>query len=220
MKNRLFGFGYYEGFRNDAGITNNVVVLSEAQRAGNFGATTIRDPLTGLPFPNNTIPANRISPAAAKLLTDFVPLPNSPGNRYIVSPTVNDVRDQFGARFDYQLSEKQSVLLRYMRSDTERLTPKVIAPVDQQATADAAGRDGLAQLRDSFERHQPGARLDQPHQRQPGGDERPQPARLRHQLRQHQPAGRRPALDCRAGLLRQLARHGPRRCRSSRSCPA
>ena len=135
VKNRVFGFGYYEGYRNDAGITNNVVVLSEAQRAGNFGATTIRDPLTGLPFPGNTIPANRISPAAARLLSEFVPLPNSAGNRYIVSPTVNDVRDQFGARFDYQASEKQSLLLRYMRSDTERLTPKVIAPVDQRATA-------------------------------------------------------------------------------------
>jgi len=135
VKNRVFGFGYYEGYRNDAGITNNVVVLSEAQRAGNFGATAIRDPLTGLPFPNNTIPTNRISPAAARLLSEFVPLPNSAGNRYLVSPTVNDVRDQFGARFDYQVSEKQSLLLRYMRSDTERLTPKVIAPVDQRATA-------------------------------------------------------------------------------------
>ncbi len=135
VKNRLFGFGYYEGFRNDAGITNNVLVLSEAQRAGTFGATAIRDPLTGLPFPNNTIPAGRISPIATRLLTEFVPLPNSAGNRYIISPTVNDVRDQFGARFDYQVSEKQSVLLRYMRSDTERTTPRVIAAVDQKALA-------------------------------------------------------------------------------------
>ncbi len=135
VKNRVFGFGYYEGFRNDAGITNNVLVLSEAQRAGNFGATAIRDPLTGQPFPNNTIPANRISPIASKLLTDFVPLPNSPGNRYIISPTVNDVRDQFGARFDVQLSQSQSLLARYMRSDTDRTTPKVIAAVDQRALA-------------------------------------------------------------------------------------
>lgn len=135
VKNKLFGFGYYEGFRNDAGITNNVLVLSEAQRAGNFGATTIRDPLTGLPFPNNTIPANRISPVATRLLSEFVPLPNSAGNRYIVSPTVNDVRDQFGARFDYQLTANQSLLMRYMRSDTERTTPKVIAAVDQKALA-------------------------------------------------------------------------------------
>jgi outer membrane receptor protein involved in Fe transport len=135
VKNRVFGFGYYEGYRNDAGITNNVVVLSEAQRAGNFGATTIRDPQTGLPFPNNTIPANRISPAAAKLLADFVPLPNAAANRYIVSPTVNDVRDQFGARADVQITQSQSLLLRYMRAETERVTPKVIAPVDQQALA-------------------------------------------------------------------------------------
>ena len=68
-------------------------------------------------------------------MTEFVPLPNSPGNRYIVSPTVNDVRDQFGVRFDYQMSAKQSLLGRYMRSDTERLTPRVIAAVDQRALA-------------------------------------------------------------------------------------
>jgi len=135
VRNRLFGFGYYEGFRNQAGTTTNVVVLSEAQRAGNFGATTIRDPLTGLPFPNNTIPASRISPAAARLLSEFVPLPNSPGNRYIVSPTLEDVRDQFGARVDYQLGQNQSLLLRYMRADTERTTPKIISAVDQKALA-------------------------------------------------------------------------------------
>ena len=68
VRNRVFGFGYYEGYRNDAGTTTNVVVLSEAQRAGNFGTTTIRDPLTGLPFANNTIPADRISPEATRLL--------------------------------------------------------------------------------------------------------------------------------------------------------
>ncbi len=135
VRNRLFGFGYYEGYRNDAGTTTNVLVLSEAQRAGNFGATTIRDPQTGLPFPNNTIPANRINAAASRLLSEFVPLPNAAGNRYIVSPTVTDARDQFGARVDYQLAQNQSLLLRYMRADTERTTPRVIAPVDQQALA-------------------------------------------------------------------------------------
>jgi outer membrane receptor protein involved in Fe transport len=137
VKNRLFGFGYYEGFRNDSGITNNVVVLSEAQRRGDFSAQSaaIRDPLTGQPFPGNIIPANRISPAATRLLSEFVPLPNSPGNRYIISPTVNDVRDQFGLRLDYQLGANQSLLGRYMRSDTDRTTPRVIAAVDQKALA-------------------------------------------------------------------------------------
>ena len=137
VRNKLFGFGYYEGFRNDTGITNNVIVLSEAQRRGDFSATAaaIRDPLTGLPFPGNIIPTNRLAAATQQLLNDFVPLPNSPGNRYVVSPTVNDVRDQFGMRFDYQLSGNQSFLGRYMRSDTERTTPRVIAAVDQKALA-------------------------------------------------------------------------------------
>ncbi|MEZ5420303.1 MAG: carboxypeptidase regulatory-like domain-containing protein [Vicinamibacterales bacterium] len=141
VKNRLFGFGYYEGFRNKSGTTTNILVPSEAQRAGNFGSTTVRDPLTGLPFPNNTIPASRISPVSARLLQEFVPLPNSAGNRYIVSPTLEDVRDQIGVRFDYQFSEKQSMLVRYMRAETDRTTPRVIAAVDQKALATL--QDGL-----------------------------------------------------------------------------
>ena len=137
IKNRVFGFGFYEGYRNDSGITTNIVVPSNAQRRGDFSASAaaVRDPLTGQPFPGNVIPADRISAAATKLLNDFVPLPNSAGNRYIVSPTVTDVRDMFGARFDYQLRGNQSVLGRYMRSTTDRQTPRVVAPVDQRALA-------------------------------------------------------------------------------------
>lgn len=137
VRNRLFGFGYYEGFRNQSGITNNVIVLSEAQRRGDFSAlaTPIRDPLTGQPFPGNIIPTNRLSAQSLQLLNDFVALPNSPGNRYIISPTVTDNRDQFGMRFDYQLGQNQTLLGRYMRSDTDRITPRVIAAVDQRALA-------------------------------------------------------------------------------------
>jgi hypothetical protein len=138
MRDRLFGFGYYEGYGNDSGVTNNVVVLTEAQRSGDFSATTtpIRDPLTGQPFPGNIIPANRIAPATAQLLRDFVPLPNSPGNRYIVSPTVEDRRNQFGVRLDYHFGGgNKSILGRYMWSDTDRLTPRVIAAVDQRSLA-------------------------------------------------------------------------------------
>jgi outer membrane receptor protein involved in Fe transport len=142
LRNRLFGFGYYEGYRNDSGITQNLLVPSAAQRSGDFsGGAAIRDPLTGQPFPGNIIPATRISPVAARLLREFVPLPNSPGNRYIVSPTVHDTRDQFGGRLDFQLGPRQSILGRYMRSDTDRTTPRIIAPVDQRARATL--QDGL-----------------------------------------------------------------------------
>jgi outer membrane receptor protein involved in Fe transport len=135
VQNRVFGFGYYEGFRNTSGNTQNFVVLSDEQRTGNFGTTTIRDPLTGLPFPNNTIPANRIDPVAARLIQEFVPRANSGANRYIVSPDTTDNRDQFGMRFDYNLTDANALLVRYIRSETERNDPPTTRPIGTLAAA-------------------------------------------------------------------------------------
>ncbi len=135
MKNKLFFFGYYEGYRNRQGSTSNTVVLSAAQRGGNFGSTTIRDPQTGLPFPNNTIPADRIDPSALKLINDFVPQANSGDNRYLVSPTRTDNRDSLGLRMDYQWSKNNSLLGRYMRTTTDQLTPPITTPSAQEAKA-------------------------------------------------------------------------------------
>ena len=135
VKNTLFTFGYYEGFRNKAGNTQTLTVLTDAQRAGNFGSTTIRDPVTGLPFPNNTIPSDRISPVALKLMNDFIPKANVSANRYTVSPTVEDNRDQFGLRADHGWNDRNSVLARYMFSQTERATPRTVQPSDQLAKA-------------------------------------------------------------------------------------
>src|SRR5689334_2030658 len=110
-KNRLFFFGYYEGYRNNKGTTANVQVLSDAQRRGDFsGGAAIRDPLTGLPFPGNIIPANRLDPSAQKLLNDFIPAANSAGARYVASPTAIDDRDNIGLRSDYQLTHNNSLI--------------------------------------------------------------------------------------------------------------
>ena len=135
IRDRLFGFGYYEGFRNTSGNTQNFAVLTDAQRSGNFGTTTIRDPLTGQPFPNNTIPADRIDPTARQLLEEFVPRANSGGNRYIASPDTRDERDQFGMRFDYNVTDDSNVLVRYIRSQTERLDPPTTRPIGTLAKA-------------------------------------------------------------------------------------
>jgi outer membrane receptor protein involved in Fe transport len=135
IKNRLFGFGYYEGHRNTSGVTQNFVVLSDAQRLGNFGSTVIRDPLTGQPFPGNQIPANRLDPAALQLLEDFVPRANSGANRYIVSPDVSDDRDQFGARLDYHVTPSNTFLGRYIRSTTERIEPPTTRPIGTTSLA-------------------------------------------------------------------------------------
>jgi len=135
VADKLFVFGYYEGFRNDSGITQTIVVPTADQRSGNFGSTTIRDPLTGQPFAGNVIPAGRISPISQRMLQDFVPPPNVGANRYTVSPTVKDSRDQFGIRLDYRTSQRHSILARYLWSDSERQTPRTVQPADQLALA-------------------------------------------------------------------------------------
>lgn len=135
VRNKVFGFGYYEGHRNTTGTTQNLVVLSDAQRQGNFGSTVILDPLTGLPFPNNTIPANRIDPAARQLVDEFVPTANTAGNRWVGSPDTSDDRNQFGIRGDYQLSQGNSLLGRYIRSQTHSVAPAITRPIGTDARA-------------------------------------------------------------------------------------
>lgn len=124
MRDRLFLFGYYEGFRNVRGTTDTRVVLTDAQRRGDFsGGAALRDPLTGQPFAGNVIPADRISPIARALLDQYVPLPNSAGNRVVRAPELDDERDQFGARVDYRFNNGHGVLGRYIRTGTEVFDP-------------------------------------------------------------------------------------------------
>jgi outer membrane receptor protein involved in Fe transport len=134
LRDRLFGFGYYEGHRNTTGVTQNLVTLSDAERQGVF-STSIRDPRTGLPFPNNTIPADRIDPAARRLIDAFVPRANSGANRYVASPDTTDSRNQFGTRFDYHLTGQNSLLGRYTRSTTHAVQPAITRPIGTDASA-------------------------------------------------------------------------------------
>ena len=136
VKNRFFGFGYYEGYRNTRGNTSNILVLTDAQRLGDFsGSAAIRDPLTGAPFQGNVIPPDRISPVARKLLDQFVPKANSGTNRFIVSPETKDNRDGVGMRFDYQLNQKHAVLGRYMQTRTDAATPAITTAIGNTAKA-------------------------------------------------------------------------------------
>ena len=135
VTDRLFGFGYYEGFRNTRGTTQNIGVMSAAERMGDFsGSGTIIDPLTGAPFPGNVIPSDRLDPIAVRLINDFMPLPNA-GGRYIVSPDVTDDRDQFGLRLDYRLSDSQNLLVRALRSSSDRFEPPTVRPIGNTAAS-------------------------------------------------------------------------------------
>ena len=135
VTDRLFGFGYYEGFRNTRGTTQNIAVMSAAERMGDFsGSGTIIDPMTGEPFPGNVIPADRLSSIATRLIDEFMPLPNV-GGRYIASPDVTDDRDQFGLRLDFRIADSQNVLVRALRSASDRFEPPTVRPIGNTAAS-------------------------------------------------------------------------------------
>lgn len=128
-RNRSFFFGSFEGFRLTRGLTRQTVVATAAERNGDFSflSRSIRDPLTGQPFPNNQIPAARISPAARRLL-ELMPLPNIPGaaprqNNFVSSPTQDTQFDQYMARVDHKLSDKWTVFYRHFLQDNASFNP-------------------------------------------------------------------------------------------------
>lgn len=119
-RNRAFYFASYEGFRRNFSNTFLVNVPTEAQRNGVF-ATTVRDPRTGLPFPNNTIPRDRWDPLGAKLLALY-PSPNLPGRgaaggrvieNYGVQRPGDEGTHKLDLRTDYSLSGADRVMARY-----------------------------------------------------------------------------------------------------------
>ncbi len=77
--------------------------------AGDFSGLgkTIKDPLTGNPFPGNVIPASRFDPIAKQLLQYF-PTPNisRPGANFLATPSDIERRDQGTVRVDHHFSPK------------------------------------------------------------------------------------------------------------------
>ena len=135
LRNRTFVYAYYEATRIRQGLVQNVPVLTDAQRGGDFGSTVVRDPQTNQAFPNNRIPTNRLNPIAARLLGEFVPGPNSSGARFVTAPASSDDRDQFGVRIDHRFSNANALFARYSFARRDTSNPLggnsfTAAPVD------------------------------------------------------------------------------------------
>jgi len=125
-KDRLFFFMDYQGTRErDSGTSLNTVVPA-ALRTGNlavFPAGSIKDPLTGQPFPGNVIPANRIvNPVAQALFSNpkLYPLPNAQGTgplglqNNFVGVSANSLNnDQADAKIDFRATDKDNISGRF-----------------------------------------------------------------------------------------------------------
>ena len=116
-KDKTFFFGSYEGLRLKQGITRTAIVPLPAMRNGDFSSmlpgTVIRDPLTGTPFPNNVIPANRIDPSG-KAMAALFPDPNlsGTGSNFVSSPSDTNNWNLWSVRIDQKLSDNNSLFGR------------------------------------------------------------------------------------------------------------
>jgi len=130
-KNTLFFFVNYQGTVLDEPGTQTQAVAPVAWRNGDLSTigVTVRDPRTGLPFPGNQIPANRISPTARAILSSpYYPAPN----RTVTGVAGNYVGDslrttrahQGDLRLDWNASANDKLFLRFSIAELETRTDK------------------------------------------------------------------------------------------------
>ena len=138
QRNKLFFFGSFEGYRQDLRRFNFFSVPSASLRAGDFSNARntngtlqlIYDPLTGspngsgrTPFPNNVIPAERLSPIALKLL-QLYPMPNSGGtgaggltNNYSREEQRTTDRDNYDIKINLNRTEAHQIWGKFSMLD-------------------------------------------------------------------------------------------------------
>lgn len=126
LKNRAFFYGEWFAQRIPLGTPYIISVPTPAWRQGVFTQTII-DPQTGQPFPNNTIPADRISSVASAVQSNYFPVPTG---SYANLPPVDNYPFEFPfnsdlykgdwpmARVDYNLTKNNSVFVRWLLRET------------------------------------------------------------------------------------------------------
>ena len=105
-------------------------------QTGDFSAlgAPIYDPYTSVPGPNNTrvrapfpgnrIPANRLDPAAVKLI-GLLPTPTSAAatRNFVFNPKVEQRTDQFDVRLDQNLGQGDRLFFKFSYDDTDLISP-------------------------------------------------------------------------------------------------
>ena len=126
-RTKLFFFFSQDWKLTDQGVTNVGTVPTLEERNGDFRNSTLaapRDPNTGQPFADRTIPASRFSPNGRALLTAY-PSPNfaGPGGNFAVTGTNETRSREEVARIDYVVSPKTQVSYRFSHNDVKIFNP-------------------------------------------------------------------------------------------------
>ena len=114
-RDQSWWFFAYSGERIRQFSSLTGIMPTAAQRSGVF-SSTIMDPMTGEPFPNNTIPADRITPQS-RLLGDLWPLPNtdiSRGFNYTSASNAPGERNEYIVRMDIKTGDDSRWFGRFL----------------------------------------------------------------------------------------------------------
>jgi hypothetical protein len=148
IKNRLFFFADYEGYRQLQRYLNFDSLPSATDRVGNLPVAVV-NPLTGVVYPaNSPIPASAFNPLAAAQLS-LLPALNGAGrsNNYEALLLIRDYSDKFDAKIDGQINSRMTAFLRFsQRKDVQFYQPSFAGPaggdgngfihsIDQNASA-------------------------------------------------------------------------------------
>jgi hypothetical protein len=124
IKDKLHFFLSYEKNNDTKTAGNRGFVPTDQERTGNFSGAPLAgctqnvpiDPLTGRPFPNNVIPADRLSPAGLAFLNLWQSpntTPSSGCNNYSQNVPAPVKWDQINARVDWSLTHSTRLMVRY-----------------------------------------------------------------------------------------------------------
>ncbi len=130
VKNKLFFFADYEGFRQLQRYLNFDSIPSMTDRQGILPVTVV-NPLTGVVYPANTqIPIAQLNPFAAAVLAGLPPT-NGPGrsNNDEALLLIRDYGDKFDAKLDGQINDRMTAFLRFsQRKDLQYYAPDLTGP--------------------------------------------------------------------------------------------
>jgi hypothetical protein len=129
VKDKIFVFGDYQGFRQDTpnGVQYSTVPTA-LMRQGNFSellpGTVINDVLGGTPFPGNIIPQTQQNPVGVRYLNAY-PAANVPGqilNNYVLEPQQVQNFDDFDIRTDWNATENDRVFGRFSYAEDNEVS--------------------------------------------------------------------------------------------------
>jgi Carboxypeptidase regulatory-like domain/TonB dependent receptor-like, beta-barrel/TonB-dependent Receptor Plug Domain len=133
IKNRLFWFADYEGYRQLQRYLNFDSIPNASDRAGILPVTVV-NPLTNVVYPAGTqIPIAQLNPFAAYALTNLPPTnagaASSRSNNDEALLLIRDYSDKYDAKIDDQINDKMSLFLRFsQRKDIQYYAPDLTGP--------------------------------------------------------------------------------------------